>query len=320
MIEESEIREFFRQCLRIREAENQMAEHYLREKIFSFVHFSSGQELAPVAVSSRLQATDRVFGNHRSHAHYLARGGNLLTMFLEMLGSEEGCSGGFGGSMHLRDLENGFWGSSPVLGSIAPIAAGSAFQQHLNPENTDLTVCYIGDGASEEGVVAETLNLISLWRLPLLLVIEDNFYAVNSPSSARRPEGFNFGQLAEAYQVKAFKAQRGDALSHARACIEAVEHVRHHQEPAVLVAESYRNFAHSSPLTDDHLGYREMDSERDRASNDHLRMLRTALVDLGVQDSVLERDYSDLVKEISDVLMEAASQAPRSSESNGGLQ
>lgn len=272
-----------------------MAEHYKREKIFSFVHFSSGQELAPVAISLKLLDTDRVFGNHRSHAHYLARGGSLVAMFSEMLGSRAGASRGYGGSMHLIDKNAGFWGSSPVLGSIAPIAAGSSFEQSLKPDRDDLTVVFIGDGASEEGIVAETLNLVALWNLPLLFVIEDNLYAVNSPAAKRRPEKFKHKKLAEAYGIEFFLAPRIKILEHIEACQEAVTYVRSERKPAVLLAESFRNFAHSSPLTDDHLNYRELDVEPVRKRNDHLSQLRSALVNRNVEDRLLE-EFEEVTK------------------------
>lgn len=294
-----------------------MAEHYKEQKIFSFVHFSSGQEIAPVAISLGLNPGDRVFGNHRSHAHYLASGGDMLAMFLEMLGSTDGASGGFGGSMHLIDEDRGFWGSSPVLGSIAPIAAGSAFEQSANPNSSNITVVYIGDGASEEGVVAETLNLVALWNLPLLLVIEDNLYAVNSPGSVRRPEGFGFKKLVEAYGLPFYHAPRLSVEDHISSCTTAVRSVQNSRAPGVLLAESFRNFAHSSPLTDDHLNYREVDGESTRMHNDHLVQLRHVLVSAGLSAYELARVEQQAEDDIR-LLIAEASRGERRFSRDGG--
>lgn len=296
-------------ALRIRFAENLMAEHYLEEKIFSFVHFSSGQELAPVAIASKLSKEDRVFGNHRSHAHYLACGGDLLKMYLEMLGSRLGASRGFGGSMHLIDKSQGFWGTSPVLGSIAPIAAGSAFEQRSRSTCNSITVVFIGDGASEEGVVAETLNLVSLWELPLLLVVEDNLYAVNTPARARRPPTFSYERFANAFGLDFYHAPRLEVAEHISASMAAVETVRTSRRPALLLAESFRNFAHSSPLTDDHLGYREEDRQEERILRDHLEQLRAGLLTGQVDLPKLVEMEGQLMAEVKESLTLASKQA-----------
>lgn len=305
----SELLSIYLDAFKIRAAENLMAGYYLEEKIFSFVHFSSGQELAPVAVSSRLGDGDRVFGNHRSHAHYLACGGDMMAMFLEMLGSTRGGSKGFGGSMHLLDKSCGFWGSSPVLGSIAPIAAGSAFEQKYRSPDSGITVAFVGDGASEEGVVSETLNLISVWKLPLLLVIEDNLYAVNSPSKVRRPANFDFREFAEAFGLDFFRAPRFEVSEHIAISKSAVDWVKSSRGPAVLLAESFRNLAHSSPLSDDHMGYRELDREEARNFHDHLAQLRTCLVKNLIEPARLEEMEGQVISEVQNRLSTASKEA-----------
>ena len=121
----------FKKMLTIRHAENMIAEDFRKNKIFSFLHLYTGQEAVATGACMALRIDDRVFGNHRSHGHYLAKGGNLYRMFCEIYGKADGCCNGMGGSMHVLDRSVGFMGSTPILGSAVPIAAGSAFQQKV---------------------------------------------------------------------------------------------------------------------------------------------------------------------------------------------
>ncbi len=166
----------------LRTAEEKIAEYYFNNKIFSFVHFYIGQEAVAVGVSRHLSLEDRVFGNHRSHGHFLAKGGSLDRMYAEMLGRRTGCARGKGGSMHMLDKTVGFMGSTPILGSAVPIATGSAFQQKMMKE-PGITVVYLGDGAAEEGIFYESLNFAALHNLPLVIVLEDNLYSIHSDNS-----------------------------------------------------------------------------------------------------------------------------------------
>jgi pyruvate dehydrogenase E1 component alpha subunit len=120
----------------LRKAETVISEYYFANKIFSFVHFYIGQEAVAVGISAHLTLEDRVYGNHRSHGHYLAKGGDLSAMYSEMLGKSTGCCKGKGGSMHMLDRQVGFMGSTPILASAVPIAAGSALQQKMKKMNS----------------------------------------------------------------------------------------------------------------------------------------------------------------------------------------
>jgi TPP-dependent pyruvate/acetoin dehydrogenase alpha subunit len=161
-----------------------IAQKYPEQKMKCPTHLCLGQE-APAAVLGTLAGPgDIFFGNYRSHGHYISRGGRLRPLFSEILGMAEGCSGGLGGSMHLIDLENGFFGSSAIVASTVPIAAGAAMKFKLQ-KSRHVAVVFFGDGAMEEGVVYETVNLAVLHNLPLILVCENNRLAILTPIEQR---------------------------------------------------------------------------------------------------------------------------------------
>jgi pyruvate dehydrogenase E1 component alpha subunit len=267
----------YRSMFKVRSAEKAIADYYFNNKIFSFVHFYIGQEAVAVGVSAALNSEDRVYGNHRSHGHYLAKGGDLYHMYAEMLGKADGCCSGKGGSMHMLDREVGFMGSTPILSSGVPISAGSAFEQKFN--NRDgLTVVYVGDGASEEGEFYETLNLAALYELPLLVVVENNLYSVNSPASSRKSDGFNLGQVVSGLGVAYFDANGNSYNEVEAAAAAAAAHVRQFRKPAVLSCRVFRHMAHSAPISDDHIGYRLEDTPGVRDEQDSVRNLRERLI------------------------------------------
>ncbi len=275
----------FRQMTLLRIAEEEIANLYLREKIMSFVHFYVGQEAVAVGVSDALTTNDRALGNHRSHGHYLAKGGSLRGMLCELLGKAEGSSKGKGGSMHMIDPSVGFTGSTPILGSIAPIAAGSAFAQKYT-KSEGITVGYFGDGASEEGGVYETMNLAALFKLPLLMVIENNLYSVNSKLHDRRSKEYNTGAIAKNIGLAYAKADGNDYNDVRVKAAALIQGVRA-GVPAVLECVVYRHMAHSAPLFDDAQGYREEDVLEKRLAEDCLKKLRNGMFAEGYAEETL---------------------------------
>lgn len=271
----------------LRIAEEEIAKLFLRDKIMSFVHFYVGQEAVAVGVSSALNPHDRALGNHRSHGHYLAKGGNLRRMVCEILGKAEGFAGGKGGSMHMIAREQGFTGSTPILGSITSIAAGSAFAQK-QAQSQDVTVAYIGDGASEEGGFYETLNLAALFKLPLLIVVENNLYAVNSKLDDRRSDKYSAGDIIRGFGVVYAKANGNDFDDVYVKAKELLMNVRLGQ-PAVLECVVYRHMAHSAPIFDDAQGYRDVDVVERRLEEDCLKKLQERLMTEGVNEESLSK-------------------------------
>ncbi len=280
----TQLLEAYRKMVLIRIAEQELADFYVKNKIMSFVHFYVGQEAVAVGVCDALEKDDRMLGNHRSHGHYLAKGGDLKRMVCEILGKEAGCAKGVGGSMHMIDKSVGFIGSTPVLGSITPIAAGVAFEQKYNKRG-GVSVVFIGDGASEEGVVYETLNLAALFNLPFLLVIENNLHSVNTRLHERRGEGHNVEKIVTGLGLKYLKADGNDYQDVFKKAKSLVDGVRAGNGPAVLESITYRHMAHSAPIFDE--GYREEDVLEKRQEKDSLKKLKQFLTESGVPEKDL---------------------------------
>lgn len=173
-----------RRMAKTRLAELFIAQKYPEQKMRCPTHLCLGQESTGAAFGALAAPGDVFFGNYRSHGHYLSKGGGLLPMFAELLGLAGGCSEGLGGSMHLIDLERGFYGSSAIVGSTVPIASGAALKFKMKRE-PHVAVAFFGDAAMEEGVVYETANLAALHALPLVFVCENNRLAILTPLEQR---------------------------------------------------------------------------------------------------------------------------------------
>ena len=271
----------------LRKMEEELVEYYRLNKVMSFVHFYIGQEAVAVGVCDALQHEDRVFGNHRSHGHYLAKGGDPNKMVAECLGKATGCCRGKGGSMHMIDKSVNFIGSTPILGSVAPISAGSALQQKLTSSQS-ITVAFYGDGASEEGVVYETMNFSALFKLPLLLIVENNFYSVMSRLKDRRSENYNLQKIAEGFGLKYLRADGNDYLDVNEKAKAAVDSIKNHNQPVVLECITFRHMAHSAPIKDDAAGYREVDTIDYRNREDSVFRMRSDLVSHFSEDAIRE--------------------------------
>ena len=258
----------------IRAAEMKIAEDFRNNKIFSFYHSSVGQEAVATGVCLALHRDDRVYGNHRSHGHYIAKGGNLYRMFCEIYGKADGCCRGYGGSMHMLDRDAGFMGTTPILGSIAAIATGSAFEQKVSGRQS-ITAVFIGDGASEEGVVYESINLAAAMNLPVLFVIEDNLFAVNSPASVRRHKLFSRRMVYTGLGARFADADGTDFKSVYTESLRLSNLIRGGKGPAVLHATCYREMAHSGPIMDESV--RISDTADVRAQNDPIENMRKYL-------------------------------------------
>lgn len=182
------LKAMLRQMLRIRRIEEAVQALFRERQMRCPVHLSIGQEAAAVGVCSALRAQDQVFSTHRCHAHYLAKGGDLFRMLAEFYGRDCGCAGGMGGSMHLVDQSVGMMGTSSIVASSIPLGVGAAWQNKL--AGTDKVVAvFFGDGATEEGAFAESLNFAALHKLRVLFVCEDNGLATYTPSALRQPAG-----------------------------------------------------------------------------------------------------------------------------------
>ncbi len=180
---------FFSMMTKIRMVEMKLAKEREDGAIGGPVHLGVGQEAVAVGLSSVLSSSDKVFGTHRSHAHLLALGGDIRKLFAEILGKNTGHSKGMGGSMHLWDEENGFYGSVPIVAGTVSLAVGAGLAAKLKADGT-VAVAYLGDGAVEEGVVHESLNFSSVHKVPIVFVVENNLFASHLDLHQRQPSYF----------------------------------------------------------------------------------------------------------------------------------
>tara|TARA_B100001093_G_C26840683_1_gene1020399 strand:+ start:182 stop:1135 length:954 start_codon:yes stop_codon:yes gene_type:complete len=194
MIKKNFLLEALKKILLIRVIEENFAKEYKKNKILSFLHLCIGQEASAVGVAMACNKKDTFFGNHRSHGHYLAKGGNIEKLIYECFGDQRGSVKGQGGSMHLFDKNVNFAGSVVILGSGPSIASGIAMAKKLEG-NKNIVVVFVGDGSAEEGCFYETVNMAGLYKLPLLIVIEDNKYAVEATEAKRKVKNYNFKNL-----------------------------------------------------------------------------------------------------------------------------
>jgi TPP-dependent pyruvate/acetoin dehydrogenase alpha subunit len=270
------------QMHRLRLVEESVADHYKEWQMRCPVHLSIGQEAAAVGACAALRPDDQVMSGHRSHAHYLAKGGDLTAMIAELHGKQTGCCQGRGGSMHLVDLRAGFVGAVPIVGSTIPIAVGLAFATHL--QNGDrVSVAFLGEAATEEGVFHESANFASLHRLPVVFVCENNLYSVYSPMPVRQPAHREVFQQATGHGIKAWALDGNDPLAVHDAMAEAVAHARSRQGPVFLELKTYRWREHCGPNFDNHIGYRTEAEylawrERDPITNFERRLEREGVM------------------------------------------
>jgi TPP-dependent pyruvate/acetoin dehydrogenase alpha subunit len=248
----------YRSLFRIRRVEEAIAAVYPTDKIQSPVHLSIGQEAASAGVCEALAPTDVVFGTYRSHALYLAKGGDLKRMIAELYGKATGCAGGKGGSMHLIDPAAGMMGTSAVVGSTIPQAVGYAWGLRLQGKAA-VVASFFGDGAVEEGAFHESMNFAALKRAPVLFVCENNFYAIHAPQAARQ-SSTDLPARARAYGIPAVRIDDSDAAAVYEAARNAVDAIRTGTGgPQLLECLAYRWREHVGPNEDFRAGYRSRD-------------------------------------------------------------
>ena len=245
----------YEMMLRIRMVEEKIAELYPEQEMRCPVHLCIGQEAVAVGVCANLSRDDYVLSNHRSHGHYLAKGGELRAMMAELYGKVTGCSQGKGGSMHLVALLAGFLGATPIVGSTIPIAVGAAFGSVMRGERRVIVV-FFGDAAVEEGVFHESINFAVLKRLPVVFVCENNLYSVYSPLSVRQPEGREIFWLAKGHGVESYQGDGNDVIEVYKLAEQAVRKAREGGGPTFLEFKTYRWREHCGPNYDNQLGYR----------------------------------------------------------------
>ncbi len=270
----------FHQMLRIRMVEEAIAKRYPEGEMRCPVHLSIGQEAVAVGVCQAITNDDRVYSTHRSHAHYLAKGGDLKRMLAEIYGRQDGCIGGRGGSMHLMDVSVGMMASVPIVASSIPVAVGGALAD-ARAGRDRVSVAFIGDASVEEGVFHESVNFAVLRNLPAIFVCENNLYSVYTHIRHRQPDR-PIVEVVSGHGIKTHAGDGNDVLAVHWAMSEAVSRVRAGRGPSFLVFDTYRYLEHCGPADDDHLGYRAVGELSSWKSRDPLEHTRSEIIRQGI--------------------------------------
>jgi pyruvate dehydrogenase E1 component alpha subunit len=239
------LKQLYQIMLRIRLCEESIVEPILNREILCPCHLYSGQEAIATGVCTSLTEKDYVFSNHRSHGHYIAKGGSVLDMLSEIYGRETGCSHGRGGSMHLIDPNVGMLGSAPIVSGTISLAIGAALASTIKKENR-VAVTFFGDGATGEGVLYESLNFAALMKLPIIFVCENNFYATHMPIRDCRTQN-NIHKIAEPFCIETKEIDGNDVLLVYETAKKAVEKCRRGEGPMFLECLTYRFRGHVGP-------------------------------------------------------------------------
>jgi acetoin:2,6-dichlorophenolindophenol oxidoreductase subunit alpha len=266
----------------IRRVEERIAEMVESGEVRCPCHLYIGQEAVAAGVCAALTTADTVWGGHRSHGHYLAKGGSLAGLFAEVLLKATGCAGGRGGSMHLAAPAVGVPGTVPIVAGTVSLATGAAFAYKLRSEDT-VAVAFFGDGALEEGQVHESMNLAALYRLPLLLICENNLYASHLHWSERRVAD-NLFRAGEFHSVPGERVDGNDVLAVHAAAQVAVKRARSGEGPTLIECRTFRWRGHVGASFDLDVGVERRGELAEWLPRDPLRRLTDQLIESGVVD------------------------------------
>ncbi len=268
-------------------------------------HLCIGQEAVAAGVCAALREDDSVWGGHRSHGHYLAKGGSIEALFAEVLGRTTGCSGGRGGSMHLLDIEHGVLGTVPIVAATVPLAAGAALAYKMRGE-ARVAVSFFGDGAVEEGPLHETLNLAALYRLPVVFVCENNLYSSHLHWTERRRTD-NLSHAGALHSVPGVSVDGNDVQSVYDAAGEAVEGARRGRGPTFIECRTFRWRGHVGSSFDLDAGLNRRGELADWLLKDPISRCEEKLGELGSSSLAAQKDA--IRQDVCDAL-DAARLAP----------
>lgn len=239
------LKRLYQTMVRIRLCEESLVQPILNGEVRCPVHLYSGEEAIAAGVCAALEKKDYVFSTHRSHGHYLAKGGDMNSLIAEIYGKETGCSSGRGGSMHIIDPKNGMMGSAPIVAGTISLAVGTALASSIRKEKR-VTVSFFGDGAAGEGVLYESLNFASLRKLPIIFACENNFYSTHLPIEECRVT-YNISEIGKPFCIESYRVDGNDVLKTYDISKKAVAKCRKGQGPVFLEFTTYRQRGHVGP-------------------------------------------------------------------------
>ncbi len=292
-LSDKRLRELFREMLLIRRFEEKVEERFRAGELPGFLHVAIGQEAVASGVMAGLEPEDTIMSTHRAHGHTLAKGTHPNAVMAELYGKTEGCSGGYGGSMHLYDIANGMLGANAVVGGGLPQVTGTALAYQFRKEDK-VAVAFFGDGATNTGTFHESLNLAQLWKVPALFVLEMNGWAESTPMSQHLPIT-DLSQRAVAFGMHSVDVDGQDVEAVFAATHEAREHAASGEGPVFLNVRTYRLVGH---YIGDPQVYREKEEIEDlRETKDPLELLRSRLELSDDEVEQLDTEVTAIVEE-----------------------
>ncbi|MBW8636148.1 thiamine pyrophosphate-dependent dehydrogenase E1 component subunit alpha [Hoeflea sp. WL0058] len=294
--------DLLRMMLTIRKAEERLASDFKAGLLPGPVHLYIGQEAVATGICAELDDRDWITSTHRGHGHFLAKGGDPKAMFAEIYGRSTGICGGFGGSMHVADVSKGILGANGIVGGGVALATGAALAAQLDGENR-VGVCFFGDGAAAQGVLGEALNVAALWKLPLILVCENNGFSEFSPSS--NVIAGDIYRRAEPYGVPSVQVDGNDLDAVLEASEAALDRARNGRGGTLIEALTYRIHGHvEGEQAFLKTRYREDDEIERWRAEDPIERYARRLVDKGEMASgkfaELEEDIGRMIKDAAD--------------------
>jgi pyruvate dehydrogenase E1 component alpha subunit len=275
-----QLREVLHKMHLIRRFEEGAEDAYTRGLIHGTMHLSIGQEASAMGICMPLRPDDQITSTHRGHGHCIAKGAKVDRMFAEFFGKTTGYCKGRGGSMHIADVSAGNLGANGIVAGGIPIAVGAALSAKMQ-KNGKVVICFFGDGANNEGAFHESLNMASIWKLPVVFVCENNGYGM-STSTARSTAVANIADRAVAYSMPGVTVFGNDFSAVAEASTEAVDRARRGEGPSLIETKTYRHRGHSKS---DRNRYRTKEEiEEWKALRDPISLFETELKQFGIMD------------------------------------
>jgi pyruvate dehydrogenase E1 component alpha subunit len=267
----------FKTMNRIRLFETKLQEFFAAGRIPGFVHLYIGEEAVATGACASLTDTDSITSTHRGHGHLIAKGGNLKLMMAEIFGKSSGYCKGKGGSMHIADFDLGILGANGIVGGGGPLAVGAGLAAKYR-KTKDVTVCFFGDGASNQGTTQEALNMASAWKLPVVFVNENNGYGISCPQ-CKSMAVTDIADRAAAYDMPGVVVDGNDVLAVFEAVGEAVKRARKGEGPSLIECKTYRWRGH---FEGDACTYRCDEELKEWIAKDPIPRFEEKLVENGV--------------------------------------
>ena len=288
--------EMLKRMMLIRAFEEKAEELFMRNLVHGTMHLSVGEEAVAVGSIFALNREDYITSTHRGHGHMIAKGGDIKKMFAEFLGKDTGYCHGRGGSMHIADFSLNNIGATGIVGAGIPIATGAAFAIKYM-RRKEIVLCFFGDGAANEGTFYESLNMASIWNLPIIFMCENNMYAMSSPVSKFIPTP-NISDRAKSFSIPGVTVDGMDVIAVYEVTKEAADRARNGGGPTLIEAKTYRYKGHSKS---DKNVYRTKEEIEEWKKRDPIVNFIKKLKELGdLDDKTLESIKNDIEKTIEE--------------------